>query len=175
MATILFAYATRHGQTRAIVDALADVATGIGHEATIRDLAAEGPGDAPDADLVVVAGGVYSNQFDGAVSTFLTTHADALADARTALVAVSLAAALEGEAGEQMCIDYVDELERLTGFSPGQVAMVAGALNESEYDPATRALLRVATWRRGLGATGDVSFTDFDALKAQGEAWFSGL
>jgi menaquinone-dependent protoporphyrinogen IX oxidase len=165
------AYATRYGQTRKIVQRFADAATRLGHAVTLHDTAT-GPGELPsEATFVVVAGAVYSNQHDDALARFLQAHGPALASRDNGLLSVSLAAALGTDAGEDMCIDYVDELQRLHGWEPKRVATLPGALNESAYDPATKALLRVASWRAGLRATGDAELTDLDAVDALAKRW----
>ncbi|MCB9665749.1 MAG: NAD(P)H-dependent oxidoreductase [Alphaproteobacteria bacterium] len=168
---VLVAFASQHGHTRAVAQRLAGVWRQGGHEVQLLDLTGQPDAPLADADLTVVASAVYSNQAHDDVIKWLRTHTEALAERRTALVSISLAAAIEGDEGEAMCLDYVAELSDVTGFEPGQVAMVAGALAESRYDPATRALLKVATWRRPLGLTGDVVLTDWDALEATAARW----
>lgn len=168
---VLVAFASQHGHTRLIVARLAALWREAGHEVALIDLTGRADAALEDADLTVVASAVYSNQAHDDVLKWLRTHADALADRRSALVSVSLAAAIEGDEGEAMCLDYVAELSDVTGFEPRHVAMVAGALAESSYDPATRALLKVATWRRPLGIHGDVVLTDWDALEATARSW----
>ena len=171
---LLVVFATRYGTSRRLAERVAGRATEAGITVTLRDLA-DGPGTL-DAEItrVVVVGAVYSNQHDGAVLSFLQTHREALNARRCGLVSVSLAAAIPTDEGESMTFDYVDELCRLTGFAPKDVLTTPGALDESRYDTATAALLRVATWRTQLQATGDRSFVDEAALDAAVRRWFSG-
>jgi menaquinone-dependent protoporphyrinogen IX oxidase len=165
------AYASRYGQTRKIVERFAAAASKLGHTVSEHD-AALGPGELPpDATFVVVAGAVYSNQHDDAVARYLQAHREAIAARDNGLISVSLAAALGTDAGEDSCIDYVDELQRLHRWEPKRVATLPGALNESAYDPATKALLRVASWRAGLPASGDVEFTQWPAVDALARRW----
>lgn len=170
--TILVAYASRYGTCRRIAEQVSAAATAAGHTARLLDVATAP--DALDADLtrVVAVGAVYSNQHDGALLTFLTRHAAALAGKRNALISVSLAAAIPTDEGEAMALDYVDELGKITGFRPKDIATVAGALDESRYDAATAALLRVAVWRRELNAHGDVSFFNEAELARTCKRWF---
>src|SRR5690606_30806255 len=105
------------------------------------------------------------------VIKWLPAHAESLQARQAALVSISLAAATAGDEGEAMCMDYVPELSDVTGFEPQHLAMVAGAPQESRYDPATRALLKVASWRRPLSIAGDVVLTDWEALEAAARSW----
>lgn len=171
MPHVALVFASSYGQTRAIVAHLADRLTAAGASVTVVDLGASPDAALPSADHIVLASGVYSNQHHEAVVRFARAHAGALDGVRTSLVSVSLAAAIEGDEGEHMCWDYISEFSELTGFEPGEAVPVAGALAESAYDPATRALLRVATWRAPLGISGDVVLTDEGQLDALATRW----
>lgn len=172
MAGVAIVMASMHGQTAAIVARFADALSGRGHTVEIVDVGGAPATPVPEADHVVVASAVYSNEHHKDVQTWLSMHADALMDAGADLISVSLAAALGTDDGEAVCWDYVAELSDRTGWEPARTAFVAGALNESAYDPATRALLKVASWRAGLDASGDVAFTDWAAVDALAERWF---
>ncbi len=165
MASAALMVATTYGQTAAIADRFMATATARGHTVVRCDLAAD-PG-VPAADVIVLASAVYSNEHHVALQRWLRTHVDALGGRDVRLISVSLAAAIATDEGEGMCWDYVSELTESTGFEPGQVAFLPGALAESRYDVPTRALLRVASWRAPLGLSGDVVLTrdaDIDAL-----------
>ena len=170
--TILVAYASRFGTCRRIAERVCAAATAAGHTATLLDVATAP--EALDADVtrVVAIGAVYSNQHDGPLLTFLTRHASALAGKRNALISVSLAAAIPTDEGEAMALDYVDELGKITGFRPKDIATIPGALDESQYDAPTAALLRVAVWRRELNANGDVSFVNEAEIARYCKRWF---
>lgn len=163
--SVFIGYVTRFGTSRRLAEHLAAAAQQAGHEVTLADLAANP--ELPDADLTVFVGAVYSNQHDDALIRFLRTHD--LSDRRTALVSVSLAAAIDGD---DTAFDYVEELSRLTGFSPAHLVTAPGALHESQYDAPTRALLRVASWRVPLGISGDADLTDTARLDSETRSWW---
>lgn len=170
MASVAVVFASTWGRTRAIVARFAARAQARGAAVAVHDLAAGDPG-VPEADVLVIASAVYSNEHHGDVLRWLRTHGAALAGRDVRLISVSLAAAQPTDAGEGSCWDYVSELGETTGWEPTQVAFVAGGLDESRYDPATRALLRVASWRAGLGVQGDVVLTDDAAVDALADRW----
>lgn len=165
MAQVALLVASTFGQTTAIAGRFADAARALGHAVTTIELADDPP--VPEADVIVLASAVYSNEHHPALLRWLRAHAGELLGRDVRLISVSLAAGIPTDEGEGMCWDYVSELTETTGFEPGQVAFLPGALAESRYDAPTRALLRVAAWRAPLGISGDVVLTrdaDVDAL-----------
>lgn len=171
MSTCAVLYASQHGQTRAIVERFAARALAAGHEVHLATL--DEHEAVPDVDLLVLASGVYSNEHHPDLVAYVRAHGDTLAGRATALISVSLAAARTDDVGEAMALDYVGQLSDLTGFYPGHVATVAGSLDTSRYDPATRALLKVATWHRGLDLdlSADTTLTDWDQVDGLVDQW----
>lgn len=165
MARVVLLVASTYGQTAAIAERFAGTARARGHTVEVVPLATD-PG-VPDADVLVLASAVYSNQHHADLLRWLRTHGDALEGRDVRLLSVSLAAAIPTDEGEGMCWDYVSDLAEATGFEPGQVAFLPGALCESRYDVPTAALLKVASWRAPLGLSGEVVLTkdaDVDAI-----------
>lgn len=167
MARVGILFASTWGHTRAIAERLGAAASARGAEVSLHDLGAGDPG-VPEADRLVLVGAVYSNEHHPALVGWLKAHRGELAGRDVRLVSSSLAVALGTDEGEGAAWDYVGELEQLTGVKLREVTLVAGALAESRYDPSTRALLRVASWRSGLGTTGDDVFTDWSQVDAIG-------
>lgn len=68
------------------------------------------------------------------------------------------------------------DLIEATGWSPGQVAHVAGAYQPSKYDLVTRFIMRRIIAEKDpdadLGADGE--YTDWTALGALVDAWTAG-
>lgn len=164
------AYVTRYGSSRRVAEHAAGVLRDAGFDVTLTDLRQD-PSRIADAELLVAVGAVYSNQHDDALVAALKAWGADVADVTTWLLSVSLAAALGTDEGEAMTLDYGDNLFEATGWIPTRVAFVAGALDASQYDAATRALLAVARWRGALDADGDVVFTDLDALTSTLQRW----
>lgn len=173
---VLIVFASRYGTCRRIAQRVAGHAKAAGADLTVHDLGT-GPCEVPPGTAhVIVIGAVYSNQHHDVVQAFLKSNADALAAARGSLISVSLAAAIPTEEGEQMALDYADELMRLTGWKPKDVVFAAGSIDNSQYDEPTHALLSVAAWRRQLDAAGrptdgDRGLTDWAALDRTVKRW----
>jgi menaquinone-dependent protoporphyrinogen IX oxidase len=174
----LIVFASRYGTCRRIAHRVASHAKAAGIEHLVHDLASGACVVPPGTAHVVLIGAVYSNQHHDVVQAFLKSNADALAAARGSLISVSLAAAIPTEEGEQMALDYADELMRLTGWKPKDVLFAAGSIDNAQYDEPTAALLSVASWRRQLDAAGkatdgDRGFTDWPALDGMVKRWFT--
>jgi len=163
-------YATQGGHTRRVAEHLSQCAADAGHTTTVQDVGADPAPPSDDTDLVVVCSAVYHRQLHEAVKRFVHAYGPALEDRRTALVAVSLAAALDDDDG--LAIDDVDGFVDETGFEPDHLALVAGAWVPSTWDEATRTSIGTAAWRMGLSFDADRELTDWDALTRATRRWW---
>jgi menaquinone-dependent protoporphyrinogen oxidase len=170
---ILIVYATTEGQTRKIARHGADHLVAQGHSAEVL-AAAEAEGLAPDHfDAVVLAGSLHAGQFQKALRGYAGAHAQALNARPSLFLAVSLTAAghdTDERAELDACVKrFCDE----TGWRPGRIAHVAGALLFSEYDFFRYWAMRWIARSRGEQVTGkeDVEFTDWPALDRTLDDW----
>ncbi len=167
---VLIAYASQGGTTARIAAHIAERAQAAGHTATVTDLAGSPPPPSDDTDLVVICSAVYHRELHTAVQRFVTALRDALEDRQSALVSVSLAAALDDDDG--LAIDDVDAFLDLTGFEPDHLAIVTGAWTPSQWDEATRIAIGTAVWRAGLSFDEDRDLTDLAALDKALARWW---
>lgn len=164
---VLIVYATTEGQTRKIARHAADHLAGQGH--TVELLAAGEAGDLTLArfDAAVLAGSLHAGAFQKALRGFVGTHAQGLSAMPVLFLAVSLTAAgddPEERAELERCVARFGEE---TGWRPGQVAHVAGALRFSEYDFFRYWAMRWIARHRDERVSGkeDVEYTDWAALE----------
>jgi menaquinone-dependent protoporphyrinogen oxidase len=166
----LVVYASNHGHTAKIATRLAGAMRGTGLEVDVREV-----GDAADVqpgryDLVVVAASVHQEHHQKSIVAWVTSRRDALAGPASAFISVSLSAAddsAESQAGLQGCIDGF--LEQ-TGWTPGRIERIAGALQYREYDFVTRQVMRMLMKRMGhpTDTSHDYDYTDWDGVDRLG-------
>lgn len=169
---IAVVYASAGGHTRTVAQFLHRIAQEAGNRVVSLDVSSEAPNLDDTTDFVVLCGAVYHREFHPGLLSFIQRFREPLEDRRSALVAVSLAAALDDDDG--LAIDDVDGLIDQTDFEPDHLALVAGAWVPSQWDDATRTSIGTAAWRRGLSMEEDRVLTDWDALKHATTSWWTG-
>ncbi|KPP93050.1 MAG: menaquinone-dependent protoporphyrinogen oxidase HemG [Rhodobacteraceae bacterium HLUCCA08] len=172
---VLVAYATREGQTRRIARHVADRIVEAGHTTELLNLD-DAADIGPDRfDRAVLAASVHAGQYQRALGDFAARHADALARMPTLFLSVSLAAAGH-DAEEWRSLDRIlSDMNEATGWTPGQVAQVAGAYRPSDYDFFTRFIMRriIATKDPKADLDTDHEYTDWPALDALVDGWIA--
>ena len=121
------------------------------------------PGDRDDVDFPV--------------AHFARQHRDALRDLPTAFFSVSLTAAFPGAAHLEEAASYVVTFIRETGWRPGRVHHVAGALLYTRYDFMKRTLARLIAREAGAvtDTSRDVEYTDWTQLEHDVIAFLASL
>lgn len=165
---ILIFYGTSEGQTRRICQFCADALIGAGHSVELM----QPGGDESDFDLArfdaaIGAGSVHMQSYQADLAHFAAAHADALNARPTLFLAVSLA--IVGGDPEEMA-DLDDIAARFiedTGWTPGQVAQVAGAFRFTKYDFLKSWAMRWIAARKGqdIDPHSDTEYTDYQALR----------
>lgn len=174
MAHVQVVFASNYGHTRRVAEHVAARARAAGHTAALSDVTHDPDQPLAPAGLTVLASAIYTGQHPSMIR-FARQHASALASRDAVFLSVSLAAASDSEQAEDMTWTYVDDFGADTGWSPRRVTFVGGALAMDAYDVATRALVKVAVWCRGLDATGRTDFTDWAALDRAIDGWLAPL
>lgn len=162
---VLVFYGTIEGQTRKIASHVAETLERVGHEVVLADAADKTAEVAPGGfDKVILAGSVHERRHPPLFEMFIAAERNTLDPARTLLVSVSLMAAFE-ESRDQAG-DFVTELQMRTGFTPGSVALVAGAVRPGSYDYFATQVVRhvVMRGRAYRPEDGTREFTDWAAL-----------
>jgi menaquinone-dependent protoporphyrinogen oxidase len=164
----MIAYGTSEGHTARIVECIADVIRGEGHEAfPVETEDSKSP--APDGyDAVIVGASVHRGSHQAGIREFVRTHRAALERLPSAFFSVSLAAAEDTPKARQEAEGYVEEFFSLTGWRPRTVGRFAGALVYTRYGLLLRWIMKRIARSRGSRDTDtsrDYVYTDWAAVK----------
>ena len=176
MATLLIVYGTGEGHTRRIAERVAAFARDHGHLAYVHDADLR-PYPGEDHDAVVVAAPVHQGRHPPAVADFVRAHRDALRRVPTAFLSVSMTAAFPGASHRAEAMGYVHAFVRETGWRPGRVHLVAGALLYTRYDFMKRSLARLIAREHGAvtDPSRDTVYTDWAQLERDTAAFLASL
>ncbi len=166
---ILVVYGTATGQTRKIVEFLADHWRHHGHTVELCDTAHMPRWVKPDGfDRIVVASCVRQGEYRRSVVRFVRRYRDVLTAVPSVFLSVSMAAAnVLNRADAQRWLQNWDETfyER-TGWRPAKVEHVAGAQKFKHYDPITKWFMRRVAMEQGYetDTSRDHEYTDWAKL-----------
>ena len=164
---VLLVYGTTEGQTRKIVERIAERIREHGSKVELVDSTTLPQNrSVRDYDAIVVAASVHQHRHQRSVTHFVKANLDQLKEKPTAFVSVSLAAAFEEDRQEAQ--EYVDQFCAETGWRPTETVLVAGALLYTQYDFLKRQIMKFILWKGGgpTDADRDYEFTDWGALSA---------
>jgi len=166
---ILIVYGSVHGQTRKIVDYVANRLIAEGQSLEVHDAARIPVGlDLADFDSVVVASPIRMGAYAPSVVRFARNHRQALTRMPSAFLSVSLAAAntANREMAAAELAKRVDMFSKKTGWTPARVEHVAGALAYARYGFVTRWIMRRIANSHGqeTDTSRDHEYTDWTAL-----------
>ena len=176
MKPVLIVYATREGHTRRIAEHIAATIRARGAEAELRDAAGLPPGFALDEfGSAVIAASVHAGKHEAEMVEFVRRHRAELEGRDSVFLSVSLAeagaedAAKPPEARARAAKDVqgmIDTFLKETGWHPGRVQPVAGALTYSKYNLLIKLLMKWIAKREGASTdtSRDHEFTDWAAL-----------
>lgn len=175
MAKLLIVYGSVEGHTHRIAGRIGDRIRAAGHDATV--IGAENAEslllEEGEYHGVIVCAPVHGGRHPETVAAFVRDNLQWLSRLPSAFVSVSLAAALETVEGRVEARSYAAEMLSETGWKPGEVLLVAGALRYTQYDFFKRLVVRLLAERRG-GATDtsrDWDYTDWPALDRFADAF----
>ena len=168
---ILVVYGTATGQTRKIVEFLAERWRERSHTVELRDAAHLPWRFAPTGfDRIVVASCVRQGEYRRSVERFVRRYRDALAAVPTVFLSVSMAAAnvLNRDDARRWLRNWDEAFYQKTGWKPAHVEHVAGALKFTRYNPVTLWFMRRIALEQGYetDTTRDHEHTDWAALAA---------
>ena len=168
MCTIPVFYATTHGQTRRIAEAIADALRKDGHASFTLDVTSEAGrhSDWRRVDGVVLAASLHAGRHQASAAAFAREHLARLNGRPSWFVSVSLSAASahveERAAAERLAHAFVEGI----AWAPGRVSCVAGRLAYTQYSFLTRWFMRRIARKEGgpTDTSRDHDLTDWNEL-----------
>lgn len=172
-------YATREGQTRRIAEHVAELLAARGHAAKLRDVRDIGEQREPfEMGLyrgAILAASVHTGKHEPEMIAFVKRHRAELDAMPTAFLSVSLAAAGAADTehspvarakAARDCWSVVEKLVAETGWRPGRVEHVAGALAYSKYNFLVRFVMKRIAKSESMptDTSRDYEMTDWKAL-----------
>jgi menaquinone-dependent protoporphyrinogen oxidase len=167
MANVLIVFATEYGQTAKIARRIANTLAEQGHRPTLFD--ADHPDERIDLDrfqVVVIGGPIHAGGYPRSVERFAREHRKELARIQSAFFSVGLAVASRTSDGRAQTLKVVDKFVARTGFRPGRVELIAGALPYTKYNFLIRFVMRRISAKEGgdTDTSRDYEYTDFTAV-----------
>jgi menaquinone-dependent protoporphyrinogen oxidase len=162
---VLIAYCTTEGQTRKIVEAIADQIRRIGKEVVLDDVCDLQSDVRPrEFDKVIIAGSVHDGQHQKDLNLFVFANREVLKDKPSLFVSVSMAAAFEDTMADAE--GYVKEFCESAEWQPSDYLLVAGALQHGKYGYYEEMLVRHKVLAKHAieHPETDQEFTDWDKL-----------
>ncbi len=173
---VLIVYATTEGQTRRIARFAADHLGAARHSVELLHAADGDDLDPARFDTAILAGSVHAGVYQEELTSFARDHAAAFGAMRTLFLSVSLSAAGTHPEDWRGLDAAVERFCNETGWTPGRIAHVAGALRFSEYSFFRYWAMRWIAQHRDESVQGgsDVEYTDWDALRTLLDEWAAG-
>ena len=164
---VLLLYGTTEGQTGKIARFVTERLVQDGQKALMIE--ARESAFIPDLgefDAVLIAASLHAGRFQREVIEFVKHNRQALAEKSSALLSVSLSAAGRDPQDVVGLATCVAQFIEQTGWTPGRVHHVAGALRYSAYGLITRWVMRHIAARRGAptDTRRDYELTDWQDL-----------
>jgi menaquinone-dependent protoporphyrinogen oxidase len=169
MAPILILFGTVDGQTSKIAGFLAEALRRDGAEVDVRDAARQAGRLSTESYAgVIVAAPVRAGSYPRTVRRWVRANADALSKRPSAFLSVCLAVLQNSPETQREIHDILERFFQSSGWRPGIVKPVAGALPYTRYGWLKRWLLRRIVRRHGgdTDSTRDFEYTDWEDLRA---------
>jgi len=170
---ILICYASTEGQTRKICRFCAEQLVARGDSVEMLPVHEAGEVDLAPFDAVILAGSIHVKKLQSELADFAAAHAPALNGLPTLFIVVSLAIAGD-DAGDKAELDRIAaDFAAAAGWTPGQVAHVAGAFRFTEYDFFKSLAMRWIARQKGqdIDPHKDTEYTDWAALAELVKTW----
>jgi menaquinone-dependent protoporphyrinogen oxidase len=168
MANVLVAFASHDGQTQKVAERIATVLLIRRHEVELVDLGrtASGPVDLSRFQAVLVGSPIRAQGYLRPVVRFVRTHRTQLDRLPTLFFSVGLAVLSKIGDGRAQTMRIVEKLVAETGWHPGRIELVAGALKYTRYNFLVRFVMRrISRKERGDTDTSrDHECTDWAAI-----------
>ena len=162
---VLVVYATMHGHAELIARRIAEAAPDWGAFASVQDVRATTAADLAEHPTVIFVASVHFGRHQRSITRFVKKHRERLAQMRTAFLSVSGDAA--DESTRPRAEQYLRDFFRVTGWTPSESTIVAGAVKFTKYNPLLRFITRRALAAKGsnLDPHRDYDFTNWEAVE----------
>lgn len=166
MSHILVAYASSHGQTRAIADHVAARLRTRGHQVVLADAGVERPPPPADFDAVVLGARIQFGRHARPVVDYAQRFRGALATRPCGFFSVSMSAAQAGAGADPN--GYLARLFGELDWRPQIVRAIGGGLRYRAYNPILRFVMKQLARRGGhsTDTSRDHVYTDWIAVDA---------
>jgi menaquinone-dependent protoporphyrinogen oxidase len=167
MAQFLLLYGTSDGQTQKIAEFCGAQLRRRGCTTSVVNAAEASPNPA-EYDAVIVAASVHASGYQRAVKRWCRRNREALGKTRTAFLSVCLGVLQHDVEVDKELGRIADRFFASTGFQPGEVKIVAGALPYTKYNFFKRFVMKRIVRKAGgdLDTSRDYEYTDWDDLRA---------
>jgi menaquinone-dependent protoporphyrinogen oxidase len=175
---IVIVYATTDGHTERVARHVAQVLGGEGVRTQLIAAAAAPPEFSfAGADAVVIAGSVRMGKHQQVLTRLVRARAAELSRIPGAFLSVSLSAARDNEPARREVRKTVARFLEETGWTPGSVLPVAGALLYRRYGFFLRLVMRFISKRVGgdTDTSRDYEYTDWNQLTEFARRFARGL
>lgn len=173
---ILICYASTEGQTRKICRFCAEQLMARGDSVELLPAEEAGEIDLAIFDAAILAGSVHVGRLQAALAGFAAAHVGGLNGMPTLLLVVSLAMAGNDPKDRAELDRIAAGFAQKAGWTPGQVAHVAGAFRFTEYDFFRSLAMRWIAHSKGetVDSHKDTEYTDWAALADLIRGWPAG-
>ncbi len=172
MPRVLVLYATTHGHTAKVADALAQ--TLRARDMVVDLVEARRTTCTPAGyDAVVVAASVHGGEYQAEIRQWVLAHAAELNTKATAFVYVCLGVRQRDPKVQHDLEAIVSRFVQATGWRPATVKPVAGALLYTQYNWFLRRMMKRIVAKAGgdTDTSRDYEYTDWADLRKFGEAF----
>jgi len=163
---LMIVYGSTEGQTRKICEFLADESEKAGHVSALFD-AMVSPPDPAEFDAVLVAASLHGGEYQVTVKDFVQKYHSSLNQMNSGFLSVSLTAATDEPESLKELKQHTEDFLIETGWKPGFIEQIAGALRYTQYDFFKRFIMRMINRRSGgdTDTTRDHEYTDWNQVR----------
>lgn len=171
MSRVLILYGTTDGHTRSIAESMGRTLQLSGVAVDVIEARHANPA-ARDYDAVIVAASLHAGGYQAAVAQWVREHARDLAARPTAFVSVCLGILQQSDAAVMADLNaMVRRFGEKTGWQPGSIKFVPGALLYTRYNVFKRWIMRRIVAKAGgdTDTSRDYVYTDWNDVRAFAE------
>jgi menaquinone-dependent protoporphyrinogen oxidase len=163
---ILIIFASGHGQTRKIAEAIAARLRERGAEVDVYDVNSKAVPPPDDYDVVGLGSSVHHGKHAAAIHRYIDRHLSSVLARQNFFFSVSMTASDKAYLKDPG--SYISDTILATAWRPDLTAAFAGALPYRKYNPILRVLMKLRSSRHGnpIDTSRDHVFTDWGQVEA---------